>query len=68
MQSLDKAPSRREFMMLSATSVVAVSARGSALAFLPAAASPEEKWMNEPKRWHREGETLVVTADPKTDF
>lgn len=54
--------------MLAATSVVAVSARGSALTFLPADASPEKKWMNEPKRWHREGETLVVTADPKTDF
>ena len=43
MQSLDKAPSRREFIMLAATSAVAVSARGRALAFLPADASVEEK-------------------------
>jgi hypothetical protein len=43
MQSLDKEPSRREFIMLAVGSSVAMSARGRALALLPADASLEEK-------------------------
>lgn len=26
------------------------------------------RWLNEPKRWGQDGDTLVVTTDPKTDF
>jgi uncharacterized protein len=27
-----------------------------------------DSWLNEPKNWHREGDSLVCSADPKTDF
>jgi regulation of enolase protein 1 (concanavalin A-like superfamily) len=29
---------------------------------------PGESWMNPPKRWWRQGETVFCTAEPKTDF
>jgi uncharacterized protein len=34
----------------------------------PASTSGSEKWMNEPHQWRREGNSLICTADPKTDF
>ncbi len=33
-----------------------------------AAEPAREQWLNEPKRWRREGETLFISAEPKTDF
>jgi uncharacterized protein len=26
------------------------------------------RWLNEPKRWGQDGDTLIVTTNPKTDF
>jgi len=26
------------------------------------------EWLNEPPSWHAQGDTLTVTAGPKTDF
>lgn len=28
----------------------------------------KESWFNEPKQWRREGNVLICTANPKTDF
>jgi regulation of enolase protein 1 (concanavalin A-like superfamily) len=55
------------------TFVTAAALAGTALAApafpLPSGeASDKETWLNEPKRWRREGNALICTADPKTDF
>ena len=57
--------SRRSF-------VTAATVAGAAL-FVPATsvalgADEKETWLNEPKKWRREGSALICTADPKTDF
>ena len=58
--------SRRSF-------VTAASLAGAAL-ILPTTSlsadepADKETWLNEPKHWRREGNALICTADPKTDF
>lgn len=34
----------------------------------PAMAEPAFRWINEPAEWRAEGETIYLTAEPKTDF
>lgn len=57
--------SRRQFLGTAAGLAV------SAAVFSPdliAEESPEQLWLNEPKRWRREGTSLICSADAKTDF
>jgi len=60
------AHSRRQFLRLAAASAAVVSA--SDLHFLAADDATVHTWMNPPRRWRREGASLICTADPKTDF
>jgi len=54
-----------------------IGRRGLCLAALAATALPApgltavadgETWLNEPRRWRREGGATFITAEPKTDF
>src|SRR5690242_8718786 len=63
---------RRDFMGVAAATaatLVAPSVVGAAVETpkVPAAGDAP-KWLNEPKQWKRDGESLLVTADAKTDF
>jgi uncharacterized protein len=64
-QMRESGVSRRSFL-------AGASALGLAASVLPMSASeaakPGEHWLNEPRKWRRDGEALIVTADAKTDF
>jgi regulation of enolase protein 1 (concanavalin A-like superfamily) len=54
--------SRRHFV----SGAVAACAVTSEIA--TSAESSKEKWLNEPRKWSREGTAFSITANPKTDF
>lgn len=61
-----QAPSRRDFLRVASASALAVAAAD--LQSLATDEPPGFTWMNPPRRWRREGSSLICTADPKTDF
>jgi regulation of enolase protein 1 (concanavalin A-like superfamily) len=59
--------SRRQFLGAAAASALAIAA--SDLSSLATEDSTSEyAWFNEPKHWRRDGNALICTAGPKTDF
>ncbi len=61
--------SRRTFLAGAAAAGVVLSAPASfAQQAAQATSFPEGKWLNAPHHWRREGASLIVTTDPKTDF
>ncbi len=60
--------SRRDFLAGAAATGVALAAPAFAQQAAPNANAMAGTWLNEPRRWRREGSALIVTADPKTDF
>lgn len=61
--------SRRHFLAAAAAGSLSLAAPGGfARQPTQAAAFPEGGWLNPPRVWRRDGASLIVTADPKTDF
>ncbi len=63
---------RRELIAAAAATGITLAVPAGVAAATPAFNSQQSpsspKWFNEPKQWKREGESLICTADPKTDF
>ena len=61
--------SRRNFLRWTvAGTAVAMAPKMSGLRFDAQQSAEQDRWLNEPKHWHWDGQSLEVTADPKTDF
>jgi uncharacterized protein len=58
--------SRRSFVTATAVAAAGILIPETLLASDPPA--EKETWLNEPHKWRREGNALLCTADPKTDF
>jgi hypothetical protein len=62
---------RRDFVGVAAATaatLVVPSVLGAADGPKATADAGTPQWLNEPKQWKRDGESLLVTADAKTDF
>lgn len=70
--SINTGVTRRNFVLGAAVAGMAMAmpdaANAQEAAKPAAAASSEPQWLNPPRQWRRDGESLVCTADPKTDF
>lgn len=67
--SAERELSRRNFMGLAAvTTMVVATEKADAFWHGQAQDADHDQWMNPPKQWHRNGQIIDVTADPKTDF
>jgi len=58
--------SRRSFV--TAASLVSAALITPCTSLSARESDDKETWLNEPKHWRREGNVLICTADPKTDF
>lgn len=58
--------SRRSFV--TAASLVSAALITPCTSLSAGESDDKETWLNEPKHWRREGNVLICTADPKTDF
>jgi regulation of enolase protein 1 (concanavalin A-like superfamily) len=58
--------SRRSFV--TAVSLVSAALITPCTSLSAGESDDKETWLNEPKHWRREGNVLICTADPKTDF
>jgi hypothetical protein len=60
--------SRRNFVAGAAATGITLATRDVFAQQAPPAIFPDGKWLNEPHHWRKDGSSLLVTADPKTDF